>query len=139
MAAPEIKLIALSNIFSRMMFFKNKGDVENGHKHVFDHATQVSHGSVLVETLSDDGALTASKVFKAPDMIFIDKDKFHRITALEDETVCSCIHAIKTDDGEIVDPNFLIDTLWSTGRGEIKDLVKEKYNKEMLYFAKEKE
>ena len=27
MAAPEVKIIALSNIFSRMMFFKNKNHI----------------------------------------------------------------------------------------------------------------
>ena len=109
MAAPEVIILALSNIFSRMMYFQNKGDIEHGHKHVFDHATQVSHGSVLVEVLDDEDKVTASKVFKAPNMVFIDKDKFHRITALEDRTVCSCIHAIKTTDDEIVDPDFLIE------------------------------
>ena len=134
MAAPEIKIIALSNIFSRMMFFKNKGDVENGHKHTFDHATQVSHGSVLVEVLDDNGKVTSSKVFTAPTMVFIDKDKYHRLIALEDQTVCSCIHAIKTTDDVIVDPDFLIEPLWSTNKGEVVSLVKEKYDKEMIPF-----
>ena len=136
MAAPEIKIIALSNIFSRMMFFKNKGDIENGHKHTFNHATQVSHGSVLVETLDDEGKITSSRVFEAPNMVFIDKDKYHRIIALEDQTVCSCIHAIKTIDDEIVDPDFLIDPLWSTNKGEVFSLVKEKYGKDMIPFIK---
>jgi hypothetical protein len=134
MAAPEIKIIALSNIFSRMMFFKNKGDTENGHKHTFDHATQVSHGSVLVEVLDDNGKVTSSRVFESPTMVFIDKDKYHRLIALEDQTVCSCIHAIKTTDGEIVDPDFLIEPLWSTNKGEVVSLVKEKYDKEMISF-----
>ena len=134
MAAPEIKIIALSNIFSRMMFFKNKGDTENGHKHTFDHATQVSHGSVLVEVLDDTGNVTSSRVFESPTMVFIDKDKYHRLIALEDQTVCSCIHAIKTTDGEIVDPDFLIEPLWSTNKGEVVSLVKEKYDKEMIPF-----
>jgi hypothetical protein len=134
MAAPEIKIIALSNIFSRMMFFKNKGDTENGHKHTFDHATQVSHGSVLVEVLDDSGSVTSSKVFESPTMVFIDKNKYHRLIALEDQTVCSCIHAIKTTDGEIVDPDFLIEPLWSTNKGEVVSLVKEKYDKEMIPF-----
>jgi hypothetical protein len=136
MAAPEIKIIALSNIFSRMMFFKNKGDIENGHKHTFNHATQVSHGSVLVETLDDEGRITSSRVFEAPNMVFIDKDKYHRIIALEDQTVCSCIHAIKTVDEEIVDPDFLIEPLWSTNKGEVLSLVKERYGKDMIPFIK---
>lgn len=135
MAAPEIKLLALSNIFSRMMYFQNKGDVEHGHKHVFDHATQVSYGSVLVEVLDDENTVTVSKVFKAPSMVFIDKDKFHRITALEDRTVCSCIHAIKTTDNEIVDPDFLIEPLLSTNKGELFQMVRDKYEKDMIPFV----
>jgi hypothetical protein len=138
MAMPEIKIIALSNIFSRMMFFKNKGDIENGHKHTYDHATQISHGSVLVEVLNDDtNDVESAKTFTAPSMVFINKDKIHRLTALEDNTVCSCIHAIRTIDGDLVDPDFLIDPVFSTGRGEVRDLVQEKYNKEMLRFAKD--
>ena len=137
MASPEVKIIALSNIFSRMMFFKNKGDIENGHKHTFDHATQVSYGSVLVETLNDVGETTSSKIFKAPNMVFISKDFYHRITSLEDNTVCSCIHAIKTSDGEIVDPDFLIDPLWSTNKGELFQMVKDKYEKDMIPFVSE--
>jgi hypothetical protein len=135
MASPEIKLIALSNIFSRMMFFKNKGDIEHGHKHSFDHATQVSYGSILVETLNEVGEPTSSKIFKAPTMVYINKDLYHRITSLEDNTVCSCIHAIKTSDGEIVDPDFLIEPLLSTNNGELFKKVKEKYEKEMLPFT----
>jgi len=134
MAAPTIKLVVLSNIFSRMMYFHNKGDVEHGHKHVFNHATQVSHGSVLVEVLDNENNVTASKVFNAPNMVFIDKDKFHRITALEDKTVCSCIHAIKTTDDEIVDPDFLIEPLWLTNKGEIFQKVYDKYEKDMIPF-----
>ena len=136
MTGPEIKILVLSNIFSRMMYFRNKGDVECGHKHTFDHATQVSHGSVLVEVLDDDNIVTASKVFNAPNMIFIDKDKFHRITALEDKTVCSCIHAIKTNDNEIIDPDFLIEPLSLSINGEeLFGMVKDKYEKNMIPFV----
>jgi len=135
MAAPEIKILALSNIFSRMMFFKNKGDVESGHKHVFHHATQLSHGSVLVDVLNEEKDIVSSKIFHSPNMIFIDKDKYHRITALEDNTVCSCIHAIKTTDGDIIDPDFLIEPLWETENCELYHLVKDKYGKDIMPFA----
>jgi quercetin dioxygenase-like cupin family protein len=137
MAAPEIKIIALSNIFSRMMFFNKKGDIEEGHKHTYDHATQISHGSVLVEVIDNNGRIVSGKVFNAPDMIFIDKNKYHRIIALEDKTVCSCIHAIKTLDEEIVDPDFLIEPLLSTNNGELRMVVEEKYKKNMLPFTVE--
>jgi hypothetical protein len=139
MASPEIKIIALSNIYSRLMHFKHKGDIELGHTHTFDHATLVSSGAVLVETLDNNFNISSSKEFYAPNMVFIDKDKIHRLTALEDNTVCGCIHAVRTMDEEIVDPDFLIDPVFSTGKGEIRDLVQKKYNKEMLKFVKDKE
>ena len=36
------------------MHFQNKGDVELGHSHHFDHGTLVSSGSVLVEILDPE-------------------------------------------------------------------------------------
>lgn len=136
MASPEIKVIALSNIYNRLMHFKNKGDVENGHKHTFDHGTLVSSGSVLYEVLDDNGIVTASKVFVAPDMVYVNKDKFHRITALEDNTVCACIHAVKTLDGEIIDPDFLIEPVVWEGGGQMNRLVGERTGKPMIPFVK---
>jgi tellurite resistance-related uncharacterized protein len=106
---PKIKLMAVSNVFCRMMNFENKGDVEEGHKHNYDHGTLVSSGSVLYEALDDDGNVVSSKVFNAPNMVYIAKETFHRITALEDKTVCACIHASRTIDNEIVDPDCLIE------------------------------
>lgn len=134
MAEPEIKIIALSNVFSRLMHFKNKGDIEHGHVHTYDHATLVSSGSVLVEVLDDNGRPEHSKVFKAPNMVYINKNKGHRLIALEDETVCVCIHAIRTVDEEIVDPEFLIEPLVSTNRGEIRQLVEQTYGQQMKNF-----
>jgi hypothetical protein len=134
---PEIKLMALSNVYIRMMNFVNKGDSELGHLHTFDHATMVSSGSVLYEVLdSYDGNVLHSKQFTAPNMIFVHKDKYHRITSLEDNTVCSCIHAIRTVDEELVSPEFLIEPIIANSfNGTINDLVKEKYDKDLLNFA----
>lgn len=136
MASPEIKIIALSNVFSRMMHFKNKGDVEQGHKHNYDHATLVSRGSVLVEMLDDNGNVEHSKVFNSPDMIFINKNKYHKLTSLEEETVCVCIHAIRSVDEEIVDPRFLVEPLVSTTPTKLHETYNNTYNEKMLNFTK---
>jgi quercetin dioxygenase-like cupin family protein len=118
------------------MHFEKKGDVERGHKHTYDHGTLVSSGGVLVEVLSDDSkTVLESKEYKAPTFIFIKKDNIHRLTALEDNTVCACIHAIKTMDDEIVDPDFLVETLKSENKGELRLEVIKKYNKEMMGFT----
>jgi hypothetical protein len=134
MASPEIKIIALSNIYSRLMHFRHKGDIELGHIHTFDHATLVSSGSVLVETLDENYNIVFSKEFYAPNMIFIDKNKIHRLTALEDNTVCGCIHAVRTMDEEIIDPDFLIEPVTWNQRGEMNRLVFEKTGKKMIEF-----
>ena len=135
MAAPEIKIIALSNVYTRSMHFRNKGDIEQGHKHTYDHATLLSNGSLMVEMLDENDDVQHSKVFQAPNLIFINKDKKHRLVALEDNTVCACIHAIRTVDEEIVDPEFLVEPVISYERGEVRNLVKETYKKDMMTYA----
>lgn len=133
--APEIKIICVSNVYSRLMHFKNKGDVEDGHKHTYDHGSLVSSGSVLYEVLGDDGQAVSSKVFTAPNFIFVDKDKNHRITALEKDTVCACIHALRTNDQELLDPDFLIEPLVGDNKGIIPKTILSKTGKEGLTLA----
>jgi hypothetical protein len=113
------------------MHFKNVGDIEVGHKHTYDHGTLLSGGSVLYETLDGlDGNVIFSKKFNAPDFIFVDKDKYHRITALEENTVCGCIHALRTNDEEILSPDFLIEPLVSDLKGIIPKVIREKTGKD---------
>jgi hypothetical protein len=69
MNAPIITIGCVSNLYSRQMHFINKGDVELGHTHLYDHFTLLATGSLRVTI---DGADT---VFTAPNMIFIRKDK----------------------------------------------------------------
>jgi len=130
MSRPDIKIMCVSNVYSRMMHFKNKGDVEIGHTHTFDHGTLVSSGSVLYEVLDGhDGNTLHSREVVAPNFIFVDKDKFHRITALENETICACIHALKTNDGDLLDPDFFIETFVGDGKGKLPKEIKERTGK----------
>ena len=110
MSDPKIKMMAVSNVYSRLMHFANKGDVELGHRHTYDHGTLVSTGSLLVEMLDDQGAVLSSKIFVAPTFVFVDKNRFHRLTALEDNTVAVCIHALRDDEGSLVDPDFFVES-----------------------------
>ena len=64
---PEIKFATISNVWIKMMTFKQPGDYMQGHKHLFDHPTLVSQGSVEVEV---DGELTT---FTDPAIIYIEK------------------------------------------------------------------
>jgi hypothetical protein len=46
--------------------------------------------------------------FAAPHMIFIAAGKQHFITALEDDTIASCLHALKPGQAEqIIDPMMI--------------------------------
>jgi hypothetical protein len=130
MSRPEVQVVAVSNVYSRLMHFVNKGDIEVGHSHTYDHATLLSSGSVLYEVLDGpDGNTVAAKEFKAPGYIFVEKDKYHRITALEDNSVCACIHALRTIDEEIVDPSMFIQPLERQYFNQIFDAVTAKTGK----------
>ena len=127
MASPQTKIAAISNVYTRLMHFVNKGDIELGHSHTYDHATLLSSGSVLYEVLDGQcGNVVAAKEFKAPGYIFVEKNKFHRITALEDNTVCACIHALRTIDEEIVDPSMFIEPLEPQRLGQFYEDFKKK-------------
>ena len=104
---PEVKILAVSNVYSRLMHFRKAGDTEQGHYHEYDHGTLLSSGKLLVEKQTVDGEFT-SKEFTAPTFIMIEKNAAHLLTALEDNTVATCIHALRTIDEEIVDPEFII-------------------------------
>jgi len=136
---PEIKLIACSNVYSRLMHFKRAGDIELGHRHSYNHATLISAGSVQVDILDEESNTTSSKVFNAPTMIYISKDDFHKITALEDDTVCVCIHALRTIDEELVEPDFLVDAITNDNNDmNIPELVKAKTDKTLQGFIVER-
>ena len=112
MATPKVKIIAISNVYARCMYFENKGDIELGHCHTYDHGTLVSSGSILMEMLNDDDTVIGARPFVAPGFVFINKLKRHRITALENKTVVVCIHALRDVEGNILSPDFLIDEKW---------------------------
>lgn len=103
MNEPEITLGCVANLYSRQMHFKKAGDVEQGHTHCFDHLTLLASGSLR---LTVDGHTSD---FKAPHMIYIKADKEHEITALEDNTVAYCIHALRNGEGvdDIIDPTMI--------------------------------
>jgi hypothetical protein len=105
---PEIKILAISNVYARLMNFVKAGDVEEGHFHSYDHGTLLSKGKLLVQKYNDKMELADSKEFTAPSFIFIAKDKMHKLTSLEDDTVVTCIHALRDMNDTIVDPDFFV-------------------------------
>jgi quercetin dioxygenase-like cupin family protein len=103
MSYPETTMACVSNLWVRMMHFSKAGDCNEGHVHNFDHITLLSKGSVEVDV---EGNKT---VFKAPHMIYITKGKTHFLTALEDNTIASCLHALRTGEREedVLDPSMI--------------------------------
>lgn len=103
MGFPSTTMACVSNLWVRMMHFEKAGDCNEGHTHNFDHITLLSKGSVEVDV---EGKKT---VFKAPHMIYITKGKSHFLTALEDDTVASCLHALRTGEREedVLDPSMV--------------------------------
>jgi quercetin dioxygenase-like cupin family protein len=102
MSSPFVAIGCVANLYSRMMYFKKAGDIEYGHTHQFDHLTLLASGKLKVTV---DGVSTE---FTAPHMIYIHKDKFHELVALEDQTVAYCIHALRDkENNEILDPSMI--------------------------------
>jgi len=109
MKTPKVKIMAVSNVYTRLMHFERAGDAEVGHYHNYDHGTLISSGEVLVEMLNEKGECESYKKFTAPSMVFIAKDKKHRIVALKDNTVAVCMHALRDIDGNLLSPEFFVE------------------------------
>lgn len=128
MNEPKVKIIAISNVYCRMMHFEKSGDVELGHFHNYDHGTLVSSGEVLVEILDENNNTVASKVFTAPGLIFIAKDKRHRLTATKDNTVVACMHAIRDVNGDILSSDFLVEEKWFANKWSDSDNINDHFH-----------
>lgn len=103
MEFPNTKISCVSNLWVRQMHFVKAGDQNEGHQHNYDHTTLLAKGSVEVDV---EGQKT---VFKAPHMIYIVAGKSHYLTALEDDTIAYCVHALRTGEREedILDPSMV--------------------------------
>jgi len=101
MNTPEIQIASVGNVWTRMMHFKNIGDIEQGHSHQFHHATLLASGSVRIRA---NGKETD---FTAPHLIWIHKDTDHELEALAPDTVCACIHGVRGNNNDLIDPGMI--------------------------------
>jgi quercetin dioxygenase-like cupin family protein len=101
--SPKVTIGSAGNLWARLMHFENKGDIEEGHTHQFDHLTLLSTGKL--EVTVDD----RTSVFVAPHLIFIKKGKLHELVAIEDDTVAVCLHALSPDIelGDVLEPSMV--------------------------------
>lgn len=98
MSHPNVQIGCISNLFVRQMHFAAAGDIEMGHKHSFDHMTLLAKGKLKVRINDEETEFTA------PHMIFIKAELQHELTAVTDNTVAYCIHALREPTGDILDP-----------------------------------
>lgn len=99
MSQPVVQIGCVSNLFVRQMHFAAAGDMELGHKHAFDHMTLLAKGKLKVRINDEETEFTA------PQMIFIKAGLQHELTAVTDNTVAYCIHALREGPtSDIVDP-----------------------------------
>ena len=92
------------NIYIREMEFEKAGNVVEGHTHNFDHTTYIVRGSVLIESLNEDGSVKNSIIKKASmghNWVLIKAEVKHRLTALEDNSMGHCIYSHRNGDSEI--------------------------------------
>jgi len=87
------------NIWVKSHTLKKKGQTNGGgHSHHFDHVTLLIKGSVSV---SVEGG--PEKEFHAPTFVIVKKEKSHKFTALEDDTIYYCVFALRDIDGQPID------------------------------------
>lgn len=95
------------NIFIRPLELAQAGDMIDGHAHNFDHTTYIVKGSMLIEHLADDKITVLRAVTKkatdGQNWVLIRAGAYHRITALENETLGHCIYSHRNPQGDIVE------------------------------------
>ena len=92
------------NVFLKKMIFKEKGMVYCGHHHDYDHVTLVAAGKVSVKfgPVPEGDLPEEIKEYAGTSMFVTRSYREHEITALEDNTIVCCVHAIRDEKGEII-------------------------------------
>ena len=91
----------IDGIWAKQMHFHKAGAYMIGQTHSYNHLTLLAKGKMRV-TVND-----VVTEYTAPFMILIHKDHKHDLVALEDDTVAYCIHAVRDEDGNIIDKNSI--------------------------------
>lgn len=100
---PQVEELMISNVWFHKMYFEKAGDFKIGHKHNFDHAHLVAHGSLEAFAMKykDDtytGERISLGVYNTGDIFLVPSTESHTIVALEDNTLGICIQAIRDED-----------------------------------------
>jgi hypothetical protein len=138
MPQPTIEIFAVSNVYTRIMNFKKAGDIEIGHYHTYDHGTLISSGSIKLEILGENLETIETKIYKAPRMVLIKKEFKHRLTALEDNTVAVCIHALRDVEGELLPVETIEEVIHTTPDEDRKALIEHRNSNSVKEYLNKK-
>ena len=110
MADPINKIIAVSNVYIKFMHFERHGDQTIEPCQTFDHVTLITSGKIRYELLDNlSGRILSSKIFNAPDTVFVTKNQCHKMVALTNNSSVACIHALRTIEDDIIPPDSIIE------------------------------
>ena len=98
-------------LYIRPHYFAKAGDQHKGHRHFIDHVTVLTRGGVLIEYGEKDWEVFPDQVVQSREyrvyddpskgpmiqFIEIDMNVYHRLTALEDNTMYSCVFSLGGD------------------------------------------
>lgn len=86
------------------MCFDKAETVYQGHHHHYDHVTLVASGKVRVKFTAVPEANLEEEIkeYSGVSMFVTRAFRTHEITALEDNTVVCCVHAVRDEKGELV-------------------------------------
>ena len=128
------------NIWIRQNLLEKAGEFYHGHTHDFDHVSLLSSGEVCVEIKG-----RPPKTFKAPTFIVIKRDLEHKFTAVSDNVVWFCIHALRDLDGEVIEDLYSMENdpseyFWSehSSVSDVERLVKPRTNESAEDYEKRK-
>jgi quercetin dioxygenase-like cupin family protein len=99
----SVSISYVDNVYVRQMHFHKANAFMDGHKHTYNHLTLLGKGKIKVIVNDKETEYTA------PHAIFIHKDFEHKLIALEDDTVAYCIHAVRDEAGDVLDPDTVPD------------------------------
>lgn len=84
-----------------LMVFDKAGYKMEGHKHMFDHVTFLSHGKFRVIKYDLNNEIELDEEVEAPCLIHIAKGNEHSIESLTDNASACCCHAIYESESNL--------------------------------------
>lgn len=86
----EIEFRTADGMFIKQMKLGPVGTIVGQHKHKWDHTTLLAVGSLMV--WADKQGIEIPKLYRAPAIIFIPRETFHKFQSMTDNVVIYCIH-----------------------------------------------